>query len=261
MMKRYREFSTRNANYRLDYIIHGLQTEFKNLEDCDGIIIESASHPYKYVNLSDILTNFQYIRKNLELEKPKPIFLCDLPVKKSLYNIGNLEYFFSLYSALETMIPWILLSGFLSFPPLIFLPILPYSFCVVKPGKLSAYSSLILFYSLFAYRSAVTAEKIESFIAPEISRRIKRKPYICIEYGASHSDIEVYLKHEKLRRAVIGFNKNILSSRILDKGYINKVLEIRHKNSPQPSEIVEKQIVNRGKEEGVPNWERILYEI
>jgi hypothetical protein len=69
-MKRYREFSTRNANYRLYYLIHGLRTKFKNSKDCDGIIIESASHPYKYVNLSDILSNFQYIRKNLELEKP-----------------------------------------------------------------------------------------------------------------------------------------------------------------------------------------------
>jgi len=117
-----------------------------------------------------------------------------------------------------------------------------------------SYLNLLGFYKSVRLREAVSAYKIEEFIAPEIKERIKHKPYIFIDYGAGHCSLEAFLKHKRLR----DFRKKLKSpfDKLLDSSYLNLVQEFRNINSPEPSLFGSKKIIRRGKEKFVRNWEK-----
>jgi len=130
-----------------------------------------------------------------------------------------------------------------------------------KTGKFLGYLSLSHLLDLTSYRSAISAEKIEKFVAPEMERRIGRKPRILIDFGFDHVDIENYLKHKKLRNAVLNLHRYLPFKRLTkDISYESKVGELRHKRSIAPSEFAEERIASR-EPESLEGWERILYEI
>ena len=72
----------------------------------------------------------------------------------------------------------------------------------------SAKTSQYLSFLPAAGRSALTAEKLEEFVAPKIAQEKGSKPEIYLEYGGLHSDIKKYVENEDLRRTVMGFHSS-----------------------------------------------------
>lgn len=207
------------------------------------------------------------IEANEKLQQPKPIFFVDLPPNKFFKKIGRElgVVLYPLYMYIHfhiglSYLPWSL--------PLL-LPSLPFLFSPFanfwgKSGKFLSYFSLTRFYDFNTLRDAVSAYKIEEFIAPEMKERIKHKPYIFIDYGTYHSLLELFLKHKKLR----DFRKKLKSplDRVFDFSYLNLVQEFKHINSPEPSPLSNKKMIRREIIENeyysfAGNWERILYDI
>ena len=113
--------------------------------------------------------------KNLEFEKPKPIFLVDLPLNKGIERIGIGHTISHLMDVWEVNIPWIVgcLHPSIWTSPL-YLPGISYLgdfFCSIvgeKFAKIESYIDMSVFYTTPALRSAVSARKIEEFVVPEI---------------------------------------------------------------------------------------------
>ncbi len=64
------------------------------------------------------------------------------------------------------------------------------------------------FLPLTGGRSALSAEKIDEFVAPKVAEDVGRRPDIYVEYGAGHLDIKPYLQHPTLRKSVMAFHDN-----------------------------------------------------
>lgn len=58
-------------------------------------------------------------------------------------------------------------------------------------------------------RNAISARKIEEFVAPGLQRRINRKPKIVLVYGAGHSGLKEDLEHRGLRDFYINLYQRI----------------------------------------------------
>jgi hypothetical protein len=265
---RQRDFSTENADYTLHYAFHTQATEIDNLESYDAIVLESGYGNYEEWKYSDLYFNLQYhriIEANEKLQQPRPIFFVDLPPNKFFRKRRKLGVFLS---TLDVYIPFSISLSYLPWSLPFLLPFVSFVFSPFttfgrKSGRFSSYFSLPHFYSCHTLRDAVSAYKIEEFVAPEMKERIKHKPYIFIDYGAGHSLIELSLKHKKLR----DFRKKLKSpfDRVFDFSYLNLVQELRHINSPEPSPLANKKIIRREIENEyygfARNWERILYDI
>ena len=61
----------------------------------------------------------------------------------------------------------------------------------------------------FELRNAITARKVEEFIAPELKQKLGRKPNIVLVYGAGHSGLKEDVRHQELRNFYLGLYRRL----------------------------------------------------
>ncbi|MBI1971819.1 MAG: hypothetical protein HYS53_00820 [Candidatus Aenigmarchaeota archaeon] len=225
----YTDFSTPNADYTLHHALHVrkiLPTGFRGL-DCTILETPSDKGPDKADFTKTILDNRRGIGKqysdilNWHMKTRRPAFFTDSPAKDGVLGFTSgvlgdylttilLPVTFSLilnssghplaasvsrYIALyNTAACW--LSGFA------FLPNSDFSDSRVKKA-LSYTTELSQFYTHLALRDALTARKAEEIVAPEMEKRLGRKPRIGIVFGAGHYGMRVSIQHKRIRDAII----------------------------------------------------------
>ena len=228
------EFSTENADYRLHFGMHTKGSMIEDLHDVDAIVLETGFDRYEDWDLEDLLYDPQYkiiIQENVEFYEPKPIFFVDLPPRKWFRDKEKLGDY-GLY-LIDVFFPRVVPFSFSFTSPFLSFLAIPFVSFISAPlnsksdtfAEINSYLSLSKFYTPSGLRSAVSAKKIEENIAPEMKRRKKRKPEILIEYGAGHADIKPYLKHKKLRDAVINLH-SLWNYYPCDKNYLDLIGEI-----------------------------------
>lgn len=250
------EFSTHSADYMLNLNPRVKESVAENLENADAIIVETGPYEYDVWDLENLYYHRNLVQENLKLDEPKPIFLVDLPIRKTVDNETYAEM-----NVLSTLGPSLLsfISPYLS--PLV----LPFVSFVSSPlnsksdtfAKINGYLSLSRYYTPSGLRSAVSAKKIEENIALGMKRRINEKPAILIEHGA---DIKPYLEQKKLRKFVIKFHK-VLNYFPFNKDYLHIIGEI---NFDCKYGIENGEVINTESREFYPlekNYRRILYKI
>jgi hypothetical protein len=205
------EFSTTNANYRLYLSLHPRKTKIEDVSDIDALVVETGFYSYDEWSLERLLSSSSHnlIKKNIELDEPRPIFFVDVPGTRFLRKRGIAGY-----SALTHLI-----SAEINLPLLLFLTHPPHTLPLALPAishfgsflnllsdkfaEINSYLLLSTFYVPSGLSSAISAKKIEENVATEMKKRVGEKPNILIEYGAGHADIKPYLKYKKLRDFVI----------------------------------------------------------
>ncbi len=270
MRKQPSRFSTDIADYVLAYGNHTVTTPGEYAAGCDAFVLETGFNRYEETTLEDLIKFVQYtqvMQKN-EASYRKPVFFTDIPPNELFRTVGyvadgyvqSIPYVILFLAALCN--PYLALGLSLPLLSMMTIPLCGYTKIT---DKAISYFRLTDFYSSAAYRSAVTAHKLEDFIAPEIEKRICRRPTIYIEYGAGHCDIEPYVKQSWLRDTVLGYH-TITPSIITDKMYEHIVCELRPEDAALPDSL-EKIILrtseqfNREQSNPVTNWERIYYRI
>ncbi|NOQ56302.1 MAG: hypothetical protein GQ477_05880 [Nanohaloarchaea archaeon] len=269
-MKKPLKFSTHNADYSFNFGWHKFKkTDIGSIENYDAIVLESGFERYEDFSLKQLSVQKQYsllIEENLKLDNPLSMFFVDVPTTK-LFGDDKLDYGCGgLYQTLSFCVPAMLspeilpLSGILAVP---FSSVVLSIFCGYNKtfDTISSNLSSSLFYTMNGYRSAVSAEKIDEFIAPEIQKRKENdsKPNILIDFGFVHNDLCFYLKHKKIRDAVIDFNSN-LNIHPIDKSYLDKVCELRPKLDEGLFEAYSiDNIISSGYEPWSDEWETIVF--
>ena len=251
-------FSTDTADYCLDYGVHDKETKIEDIEQFDAIVLETGVGDYDYWNLRFFYNSSQYstiIEENVMLDEPVPIFYVDIPSRKWIMEKGGedgrtLSTLFELSSSAIFVLPFIslCLSHFCGYNKIY--------------DQITGRLNLSSFYTpLRGFRSSASARKIEEFVAPEISERIRRKPNIFISFGKGHCEIEQYLTHKELRDFVTKFHEKLkIGSILCDYDYLDKVCELRPKNSSfEP--YANLKIISRKDDALSARWEKILYEM
>jgi len=260
---RFRYFCTQNACYTSHYAIHFKITNPPSLEEYDAIVIEISDEYdlsrgdfiYFYLSLRNLRQYRKIFEKNEELKQPRPIYFVDVPPHSYFKALAS-EY-------ISVSIPYFVLSSYDGVVGSVYLMLYLSSIFASKyTGKVLSTLSLINPHVTSTFRNAVVAKKIDEFIAQELRARYEReKPNMFLEYGAGHVGIEAMLKHKKLREYIIKANaccNPIIRATHKVSQYLNKIGEIRYKNSPEPSEFAQKFIKRR---ETFRRIEYILYEI
>jgi len=268
-MKRYRDFCTGNACYRLHYGNHFRATR-ASIREFDAIVLETGFSVYEDWDIDYLLYHRQYssiFKENACLKNPRPIFYVDIPERKRIRDLDLIGYALTLPADMLVTLTAVLFSYYLPSNELADASLIMLLSYILetgardKTGKFLGYLSLSHLLDLTSYRSVISAEKIEKFVAPEMERRIGRKPRILIDFGAGHADMEIYLTHKKLRSVVLNLHRCFPFKRLTkDISYESKVGELRHNRSIAPSEFAEERIASR-EPESLEGWERILYEI
>ena len=78
----------------------------------------------------------------------------------------------------------------------------------------------------FELRNAITAKKVEEFVAPELEKSLGRKPNILLVYGAGHSGLKDNLQHPGIRNSVLGLYRAINYAGV-DAEYLDKVTNLK----------------------------------
>jgi len=261
---RYRDFCTKDACYTFNYAFHFETTNPPSLEKYDAIVIE-ISDEYDFPSREDIVDFYLFLRENRQyrriieenekLKQPKPIYFVDIPPHSYFKALAS-EY-------ISVSIPYFVLSSYDGVVGSIYLMLYLSSIFASKyTGKILSTFSLLNPHATSTFRNAVVAKKIDEFIAQELRNRYeKEKPNIFLEYGAGHVGIETMLKHKKLRKYIIESNaccNPIIRATHEVSQYLNKIGEIRYKNSPEISHFAEKFVKKR---ETFRRIEYILYEV
>lgn len=264
------KFSTKNADYHLNLARHYNPSSVSDLEDFDAIVLETGVMKYETCSLREMKRNVQYgntINANLELDQPRPIFYVDIPIKESLSWVNPFTYMPIGYDIDFAVGYFFLPIMSIAKPPLTYPLLLPlltrvpslFSGRNEKMDKAISYLSLFRFFMRHGLNTAVPAKKIEKFIVPEIQKRKSiDTPNIFMEFGSGHSDIEIYLKQKPIRDFVAGFH-SILKLNVCDMSYVDKVQELRHKDSEEPSSSA--NVLSVSEEESFQDWERLLYRV
>ncbi len=256
------EMSTENADYICTYQkSHQQYNNFseETLQKADTFVIEkSFSIPLKEVDVKNFFDN--PVRRNKESEgiQPsvnslllfrnqklqKPVFIGDVAPKKlkgkSSEDFGRTDYVLekikqtpsehvavgsvvfpsaSLFGAVS--LPTALIGGIVSITPLYAGHLA--NFLADRGIKLRGLT-IARILDPSAARSAIIAEKMESFIAPKIETEKGSKPVILFNYGAGHFEIELFLKYPKLRRMTLAMHK-AGNFPALEEKEVNQVLE------------------------------------
>ncbi|MBI4441601.1 hypothetical protein HY639_05515 [Candidatus Woesearchaeota archaeon] len=247
------EFSTSGADYRLHYAWHTRQSAFDETIDYDALVLETGLMFYEEVGLRELVNNEQYrlvvgktLIRNAVSDKVTPLFYTDVPPARHLRSkIMTLE---AACSTLPLVASILYLPYTLPFALPVMVGCLPlFSGYGDRCNKAIAYLNMSRMYDSSAYRSAVTAQKIEEFIVPELTARLGRRPLVYIEFGAAHCDIEPYLKHPSLRHASMRAHQYWFP--LLDYSYVSKVCELRPKGAPEPKHL--ESIVGRHDEPSI----------
>ena len=256
------EMSTENADYICTYQkSHGKYNNFSDqlLEKTDAFVLEDAfSEPLQNIDISDFFENpvksqrddssiqpaqhSLFLLKNQKLQKP--VFMGDVAPKKlkgkTSEDFGRIDYVIeeikqspseyvavagfgfpvaSLLGALS--VPTGVIGSVVSLTPLIAGGIA--NFLADRGIRLRGLT-IARMLDPAAARSAIIAEKMEEFIAPEIESQKGGKPVILFNYGAGHFEIELFLKYPKLRRMTLAIHK-AGNFPALEEKEVNQVLE------------------------------------
>lgn len=85
-------------------------------------------------------------------------------------------------------------------------------------------------YTTTGVRSAITAEKLDEYVAPRVAAEQDEKPAILVEYSMEDLDIGAYLERPDRRRSVIDANlefDNYVDVHTIDHDALNTVCEFR----------------------------------
>lgn len=263
------KFSTDTADYSFNFGWQDTTTKISNIEQFDTIVLETGIERYEDYTLKDLSVQKQYsnlIKENLKMDKAISLFFVDIPSKKLFKNNIVNHNFMKSYSVLFTYIPAVLSLPILPVGGIFALPFT--SLCLSHLcgynktiDNFNSHLSLSLFYTMGGYRSAISAKKIDEFIAPEIQKRKDEdsKPNIFIEFGCGHNDICFYLKHKKIRDTVIDFNTKLKIHPVISS-YLNKVCEMRPKFKECSSRAyISDKIISREYEPWSDEWENIVF--
>lgn len=229
---------TDNANYGIHSGIHVLPSDIGQdlIEDSDAIVLETGSMDYESVSENEIGNarmhgQYDRILERNEEENPSDIYFVDTPSRH-----GTISYLMT-ESFLKEVIPYNVAGGSL-------MSINPALAPLALPFMSSAYGSIFAratgkgeksighlqtsqFYTGTGLRSAISAKKMEEFVAPRVSEEIDDKPNILVDYGAGHLDLAPYLEHPKLRDSVIKIN-SLWDHYPINKSYLDKVCQFSY---------------------------------
>jgi len=219
-------FSTERANYHLYGGIHSNETQTSEvIPEMDALVLEKGSYKDEYGSLEALDDHRQYkevVGTNIDTVR-SPIYYVDT---ESKYEIADLDYDTDgLKKALREIgvaQPISLGSiGIPAFAALKLAPTYPEAAVLALPvaatgsgwvanktentyiDDIAGHLQLSGAYTPFGGRSALSAEKIEEFVAPKVGEETGEKPDIYVEYGAGHLDIKPYLQRPRLRRSVM----------------------------------------------------------
>lgn len=193
------------------------------LAGVDGLVLEAAGHRYERLDLDALRTHGQYeelLAADLDGERV-PVYAVDVPPVGGIDGLheGWLDEARELLVVAGTAALVGLVGVALGAWPgaLLCLPLavvlavgyLP-SRLVSRKGlagqtlrRLFAYGQLLNAYSLAAARSAAVAETLDARLLPYLRQELGRRPALFLDYGVAHLDVYVYLRHPRLRRAVV----------------------------------------------------------
>lgn len=205
--------STDAAEYVLHPGSHRATTELatETLRDIDGVVLESGVHPYETVTLAELEQNTQYAELvDHAVDRHMPVFLVDVPYQSSGAKTMLMETL--LLGAPFLLGMYGMLHGHPGFSGLL-VPALATctggSAASQRVNRAASYLQLSGAYTSLGFRSAMTAAKLDAFVAPHLSEQVDGKPRILVEYGAGHLDIAAYLRHPTLRKHVVRAGKRL----------------------------------------------------
>jgi hypothetical protein len=231
---------TKNAIYLIVFERHSKNSS--NLADlvgrckCNAIVIETGMETYEDVGIYPSIS-FPELRetvlKNLSLRDPNPIFYVDMP-----YRMGHIKAFSAeIAQTVGPLLAGAFLANFNAIPQLCFIPFaIPLASLIIGalPSRhlAGALGDIELghFYTSASLRSAVSAEKMDNFIAPALQRQ-DQKPIILVGYGSGHHDIITYLEHERLRKTMIKLHW-LWGYYPSDKRYLDRISEVNYNGNP-----------------------------
>ena len=189
----YTKFSTKNADYILDYGTHGIifknKTDLKNFNGIDALVLEHRSD-----NLEAILNK----RCNIQHDTDKIVDYCrenNIPIyftdPRRITKEGSKRIGFAITKAS--------LKGLLGA-----------AYHALKNGKVDtkktlrwAKRSIKWNDAMLTGRDAVSAKKIEEYITPDIAKEKKKRPKIGLHYGGFHFSMPQILQSSYLRNKIL----------------------------------------------------------
>ncbi len=199
------------------YLLHpGQHTETSRIdtdviERVDAVVLENGTQPYDDVTVDWLEAQPQYRELVAQCRDTKtPIAVADAPYP------GSSSWMY-LSEVAELGLPCAagilgLLHGYTALGALT-VPAFAFAFGGAghseRMNRLAGYLQLSGAYTWSGFRSAVTAEKLDSVVASQLAAESDIPPTILVEYGAGHLDIGSYLRHPWLRRQVINTHRRL----------------------------------------------------
>ncbi|WP_156105675.1 hypothetical protein [Halobellus rufus] len=220
---------------------HSETTELPDalLDAADGVVVEDAGTRYENLLLDELRRQPQYeelLRANLDGDRV-PVFVADVPPRdgREAYEAGTgVDTVVELVAVSVTLavvgavVAALAVVGFfgaglpetavgVAVAVILWLPLVTASCLHVLPASalrrpdrigallrgLVARGQLVNAYSLAAARSAAVAETLDAELLPYLRRELGRRPELVVDYGFAHLDVRTYLRHPRLRRAVL----------------------------------------------------------
>ncbi|MFH1065771.1 MAG: hypothetical protein V1734_04680 [Nanoarchaeota archaeon] len=245
-------FSTDNADYRLVYAAHFLETKEDifdegKIESLDAIVLESGINSIPYGLLKD--RQYEDIL-NKAYKARKPLFVVD--VKNSeLGGIGSTAVDVALasvgiYAAISAanaikkkekqkkfsrrdflkigtkgaISAWLLAGSVGQFVSSFFSGESTDIFANASASVGNVFPT-----PLTALRNAIAARKVEEHVVPLLQARLKRNPHMAFVYGSLHAGIEGCIQHKWWRDRLIDFS-GITGNIGIKENEFNKVYEL-----------------------------------
>jgi hypothetical protein len=220
----YSEFSTQRADYVLQLEFHRENNQGIEIFDgCDAIVLEGTpSNGFNSVR--DLMNFYKSLGDKNELvnlikTKRKKLFNVDIG------SFDRITYFDCLQRTILDCFH-LISSIFMSYEARRNEKIQP-----ISRALISATSFLDQDY-IGTFRNAITAKKLEEFVAPRLGKELGRKPRIGIVYGTGHAGLEGDLKHSWKRNFTIT-NYQYFDLFRTFRPDANQVLEIDFSNGSQ----------------------------
>lgn len=192
------------------------------LAAADGVVVEEAGTRYENLRLDDLRRQPQYgtlLNANLDGGRA-PVFAVDIPPEggRKGYEAG-VDAVTELVAVTATLaaLGVVGVAVGAAVAALLWLPlamtvclhVMPPS-AMRRPDGIGAFlrgaiarGQLLNAYSLAAARSAAVAETLDTHLLPYLRRELGRRPELVVDYGFAHLDVHTYLRHPRLRRAVL----------------------------------------------------------
>lgn len=223
------------------------------LSATDAIVLESGVDRYEALELEELYHHDQYasiVRQNLADGK-KSMFFVDVPFKHAEWYVHTVEI------GMKIGVPCAagVLGAMRGRPELAALMVPALSFCAAgqRWKRFASKLQLCNAYNSFGLRSAITAKKLEEFVAPYVGKDLDHAPRLLVDYGSGHLDISTYVERPSLRKRVMQFNK-LLRNHHIDTDYLSRVCEFRFQSfqgEPQESTLDGKDM----------RYEKIIHDI